>query len=260
VFREWRESGIDRAILSFDDEQLFAFHVVDLGPIDRLRAQNVVDADEQRIGIETFDLAGDAVTISHDDDVAFVARKQGRSKKQRAPQNHGSGFHSRILLLGGNHSPESSPSGQVGFFHIRTGKSRDCVRFETQAARHGRGTADEAAQTSRFWGGFRHDVAGSGGQAGTFQLHGGVLDAELCRYLTLDRLDDLLAFVHVHVGNARVAAEGVVASTERPDVHIVDFDNLFQGRIARATSSTFISRGLPSNKMCADSRRIPMDE
>src|SRR5215471_1113172 len=36
-------SGINRAILSLDDEQLFAFHVVDLGRSDRLSAKKVVE-------------------------------------------------------------------------------------------------------------------------------------------------------------------------------------------------------------------------
>src|SRR5262252_7911021 len=60
---------------------------------------------------------------------------------------------------------------------FRTASLADCVRFKAQAARRGRGMAAEAAQASGFWGGFRHDVAGSGGQAGAFQLYGGVFDA-----------------------------------------------------------------------------------
>ena len=63
-----------------------------------------------------------------------------------------------------------------------------------------------------FFGGFGHDVAGFGGQASAFELHGGVFDVKLfCGDLT-DGFHQTLAFVHVHVGNACVEAESIVAA------------------------------------------------
>jgi hypothetical protein len=60
--------------------------MIDLGPVHRGCAQDVVDADIESIRFETFDFARDTVAILHDDDVALAARKQWGGKKQSAPQ------------------------------------------------------------------------------------------------------------------------------------------------------------------------------
>src|SRR5689334_16724902 len=70
-------------------------------------------------------------------------------------------------------------------------------------------------------GGVGHDVAGIGGEAGAFELDGYVADAEVVKEFVLDGGENLLAFVHVHIGNARVAGKGVVAAAEGPDVDVV---------------------------------------
>src|SRR5208283_1598413 len=130
-------------------------------------------------------------------------------------------------LLPGNNSLEVLRKGRLDSSTFGTASLADCA--PSRRKQHGGGyRTNEAA--SGLGSRFRHDVAGSGGQAGAFQLHGGVLDAELRCHLLPDCPNDLFALVHVHVRNACVAAERVVASAERPDVHVVDFDNLFQGK------------------------------
>ena len=57
-----------------------------------------------------------------------------------------------------------------------------------------------------FFEGFGHDVAGVRGEAGAFKLDGSVFDAEICGGFGLDGLQDALAFVHVHIGEAGVQA------------------------------------------------------
>ena len=79
----------------------------------------------------------------------------------------------------------------------------------------------------RLLGGGGHYVAGGGWEAGAFKLDGGVADVEVGGALGLDGVEDALAFVHVHVGDASVEAERVVAVAERPDVHIVNFEDAF---------------------------------
>jgi len=54
-----------------------------------------------------------------------------------------------------------------------------------------------------------------------------VADVEFFGGFGLDGGEDALALVHVHVGNARVQAERVVAVAERPDVHVVNFKDAF---------------------------------
>jgi hypothetical protein len=74
-----------------------------------------------------------------------------------------------------------------------------------------------------------HDVAGGGGEAGAFELDGGVADVEFGGALGADGVEDAFALVHVHVGDAGVEAEGVVVVAERPDVDVVDFEDAFDG-------------------------------
>ena len=71
--------------------------------------------------------------------------------------------------------------------------------------------------------GFGHDVAGLRGQAGTFELYGGVADAKFVGYLTLDVGENAFAFIEVHVRDARVEAESVVGISQRPDMYVVNF-------------------------------------
>jgi len=62
-----------------------------------------------------------------------------------------------------------------------------------------------------------------GRQAGAFELNGDVVDGERVVELLSDGGEDGFAFVHVHIGDAGVAAHGIVVATEGPDVDIVDF-------------------------------------
>src|SRR5215471_18241501 len=82
---------------------------------------------------------------------------------------------------------------------------------------------------SAFSNGFGHDVARRRRQAGALELHRAVLDLKLFRQLFLDGRQDLFAFVHVHVRNARVTAQRIVGAAERPDVNVVHFLHLFDG-------------------------------
>src|SRR5260221_13358259 len=72
-------------------------------------------------------------------------------------------------------------------------------------------------------GRFGHDVDGLGGEAGAFELDGYVVDGERVVELLADGGENGFAFVHVHVGDAGVAAHGVVIAAEGPDVDVVNF-------------------------------------
>src|ERR1700730_11205799 len=74
-----------------------------------------------------------------------------------------------------------------------------------------------------FFEGFGHDVAGLRGQAGTFELYGGVADAEFVDYFSLNVGENAFAFIEMHVRDARVKAEGVVGISQRPNMNVVDF-------------------------------------
>src|SRR4029077_2068215 len=67
------------------------------------------------------------------------------------------------------------------------------------------------------------------GKAGALQLHRSVLNRKILRSLLLDRGEELFTFVEVHVRNAGVQAEGMVIAAERPEVHVVDFLDAFDG-------------------------------
>ena len=69
---------------------------------------------------------------------------------------------------------------------------------------------------------FGHHVTRRGGQACAFQLHSTVFDLEFFRKLLSNGRDDFFTLIHVHVRNSRVAAEGIVRATKRPDVDVVD--------------------------------------
>jgi hypothetical protein len=56
-----------------------------------------------------------------------------------------------------------------------------------------------------------------------------VLDPKLFRDLFLNGGEYFFAFVHVHVRDACMAAHGVMAAAEGPDVHVVDFLHKFHG-------------------------------
>ena len=83
-----------------------------------------------------------------------------------------------------------------------------------------------------------------------------MFDPELFRDFFLDGGEYFLAFVHVHVRDARMAAHGVVAAAEGPDVHVVDFlykfdgedgaSDLFDPRFARPALQKDV-RGLAQN-------------
>jgi hypothetical protein len=99
------------------------------------------------------------------------------------------------------------------------------VRLEPRAT----GAAKPETDFLPLLGGGRHDVAGGGGEAGAFELDGGVADVEVGGGFGLYGVQDALAFVHVHVGDAGVEAEGVVAVAERPDVDVVNFEDAVDG-------------------------------
>ena len=80
-----------------------------------------------------------------------------------------------------------------------------------------------------FAEGFGHDVAGCGGESRAFELNGYVFNRKLGSKLLFDGGEDFLALVHVHVGNARVAAQRIVIAAERPDVHVVNFGDVLDG-------------------------------
>ncbi len=62
-----------------------------------------------------------------------------------------------------------------------------------------------------------------GGKAGAFELNGDVINGEAVVEFLADGDENKFAFVHVHIGNARVATERVVIAAERPDVDVVNF-------------------------------------
>lgn len=57
-----------------------------------------------------------------------------------------------------------------------------------------------------------------------------MFDGELGSELSFDRGEDFLTLVHVHVGNARVTAQRIVIAAERPDVDVVNFGDVFDGK------------------------------
>jgi hypothetical protein len=77
--------------------------------------------------------------------------------------------------------------------------------------------------------GFGHDVAGGGWEAGAFQLDGAVLNAEFL-YSFPNCGDYFFTFVHVHVWNPSVAAQGVVFAAEGPDMNVMHFPNVLDGQ------------------------------
>lgn len=107
-----------------------------------------------------------------------------------------------------------------------------------------------------FLGGLRHDVAGLRGKAGALELDGSVFDAKLLGGELLDGGEQAFAFVEMHVGNAGVKAEGVMAAAERPEMNIVDlldaFDSedgaghLFDAQLRRTAFEKNV-RGLTKN-------------
>ena len=66
-------------------------------------------------------------------------------------------------------------------------------------------------------------MAGVCGKACAFQLHGGVFDGKFLRGHLLNRGEQALAFVEMHIRDARVKTERVVAAAERPQMHVVNF-------------------------------------
>ena len=74
-----------------------------------------------------------------------------------------------------------------------------------------------------------HYVAGVGGEAGTFELYGDVVNGEGVVEFLADGDEDGFAFVHVHIGDAGVAAQCVVIAAEGPDVDVVNFLNAGNG-------------------------------
>ena len=85
--------------------------------------------------------------------------------------------------------------------------------------------AVQSYETKLFLSGFGHDVAGVGGEAGAFELDSDVVDGENVVEFLADGDEDGFAFVHVHIGDAGVAAHGVVIAAEGPDVDVMDFLN-----------------------------------
>lgn len=67
--------GINQSILRLNNEQLFALDAIDLRPVHRGGAQDVVDADVKGVRSEAFDLASNTVSVFHDDDVILFACK-----------------------------------------------------------------------------------------------------------------------------------------------------------------------------------------
>ena len=77
----------------------------------------------------------------------------------------------------------------------------------------------------------------------------------------LNGAQQALALIHVHIGNARVQAESVVAGAQRPDVYVVDLLPCTPSTVKDGADDFFdarISRGRPASRMCEDSRRMPM--
>ena len=61
-------------------------------------------------------------------------------------------------------------------------------------------------------GGLGHDVTGLGGEAGAFELDRSVVNLKFSGGFFLNGGEEFLAFVHMHVGNAGVKAERIVAA------------------------------------------------
>jgi len=72
-FRSGKLARVDCSVLRPEEKQLLAFNMIDLGPIHRKRAEDVIDTDIERVGTKPFNLAGDAVAVLHDDDVGFLS-------------------------------------------------------------------------------------------------------------------------------------------------------------------------------------------
>src|ERR1700704_1851700 len=86
---------MDCSILGLDHEQLRAFNVIDLGPIDGDGAEKVRDTDIQYVGTEPLNFAGEAVAILHQNDVGFVPRQDRGSDKHRKAEQYQIMFHGR---------------------------------------------------------------------------------------------------------------------------------------------------------------------
>jgi len=80
-----------------------------------------------------------------------------------------------------------------------------------------------------FLSGFGHDVTGLRGQAGAFELDGGVFDMKLPCSNFFNGGEKAFAFVHVHVGNARVKTERIVTAAQGPDMDVVNLLDAFHG-------------------------------
>ena len=68
-----------------------------------------------------------------------------------------------------------------------------------------------------------------GGEAGAFELDSDVVNGEGIVEFLANGGEDGFALVHVHIGNASVAAHSVVIAAEGPDVDVVNFVNAGDG-------------------------------
>ena len=80
-----KSSGIDETVLGLDDEELLAFDMVDLGPIQRESAEDVVHFDVQSVAVKALDLTGDAIAILHEEEVALIAGEHRYSNQKGQP-------------------------------------------------------------------------------------------------------------------------------------------------------------------------------
>jgi hypothetical protein len=83
---------------------------------------------------------------------------------------------------------------------------------------------------SRAGGGFGHEVAGFGWEAGSFELDCAVGDFEFALEAVVYLRQNFFALFQVHVGDANVAGKGLEIGAESPDVDVVNFLDAFDAQ------------------------------
>src|SRR5271155_764117 len=68
-----------------------------------------------------------------------------------------------------------------------------------------------------------------GGESGSLELDCGVINLKFLGGFFLDGAEQAFALVHVHIGNAGVEAQSIMAGAKRPDVDVVDFLDALDG-------------------------------
>jgi hypothetical protein len=77
---------------------LFAFEMIHLRPINRACAEDVIEADVEHAGVESLYFTGQAVAVTHHDDIRFISCvERRREQKYAGEEDEGSDIHSVYL-------------------------------------------------------------------------------------------------------------------------------------------------------------------